>query len=139
MENTAIFSKEFPLNILIAADNPHAQATTKGILVNLGYLPEVAANGREMMSMTSTKSYDVILVDLQMPEVEGMVARQRDGQARRPLIIAMTGPARQDFRQNCLKMEMDSFINNPPNPKELTLQLKACAVLTGHRSIRADK
>ncbi|HEV3325223.1 MAG TPA: response regulator [Puia sp.] len=139
MENTAIFSKEFPLDILIAADNPHAQATTKGILINLGYQPEVAVNGQEMMSMTSTKSYDVILVDIQMPEAEGMlVARQRDRQARRPLIIAMTGHALQDFRQNCLKERMDSFINNPPDPKELTLQLKACSVLTGHRSIRVD-
>jgi CheY-like chemotaxis protein len=139
MENTAIFSTQFPLNILIAADNPHAQATTKGILINLGYQPEVAANGREMMSMTSTKSYDVILVDIQMPEVEGMVALQRDLEARRPLMIAMTGQARQDFRLTRLKMEMDSYINNPPDPKELTLQLQACSVLSGHRSIRADK
>src|SRR5580704_7179314 len=100
MENIPIISKEFPLNILIAANNPDAQVSTKGALIQLGYQPEIAANGQDLLQMTTTRSYDVILIDIQMAEAEGMLAlRNRDQQTGRPLFIAITGDAKLDFRQ----------------------------------------
>jgi CheY-like chemotaxis protein len=140
MDNIPIISKEFPLTILIAAINTDAQVTTKGALIKLGYQPEIAANGQDLLHMTTTRSYDVILIDIQMPEVEGMLAlRQRDQQHCRPLFIAMTGDAKLDFRQTCLTAEMDHTISEPVDTRELSLQLKACSVLTGHHRIRADR
>ena len=140
MENAAIFSKNYPLNILIAENNPVAQVTTKSILTELGYQPEEAANGQEVLNMTSRKAYDVILMDIHMPEVEGMLVDWLSvGQARRPLIIAMTNKTKLGFRQVCLQVEMDHFINKPVDPKELSLQLKACSILAGNCRIRGDK
>lgn len=140
MENIPIISKEFPLNILIAANNPDAQVSTKGALIQLGYQPEIAASGQDLLQMTTTRSYDVILIDIQMAEVEGMLAsRKRDQQTCRPLFIAITGDAKLDFRQTRLTEEMDHTISKPVDTTELSLQLKACSVLTGLRSIRAAR
>ena len=140
MENAAKFSNYYPLNILIAENNPVAQATTKGILTELGYQPEEATNGQEVLNMTSRKAYDVILMDIHMPEVEGMLGDWLSaGQARRPLIIAMTNKTKLGFRQVCLQVEMDHSINKPVDPKELSLQLKACSILAGNCRIRANK
>ena len=137
MENAAKFSNDYPLNILIAENNPVAQETTKSMLTELGYQPEVATNGQEVLTMTSGKTYDVILMDIHMPEVERMLVNGLCAEKqRRPLIIAMTNKTKLEFRQVCLQVEMDHYINQPVDPKELSLQLKACSVLAGNCRIR---
>lgn len=132
MENTTLFSTSYPLSILIADPNPEAHLTTKNLLCQLGYQPEEAASRQEVQNKTSTKAYDVILVDIQMLEREGIPAvTGLYRQNKRPLIISMTNNARLNFKQVCLKVETDHSITKPVDLNELSLQLKACSLLMG--------
>jgi len=132
-----IFSKDYPLNILIAENNPDARASTTTIITELGYQPRVAGSTEEVLHLTCTESYDVILMDIHMPAVEDMLAtRLSDRKDGRPLIIGITGNARPGFKQICLQAGMDHHIRRPVDPQELKLQLKACSVLSGNRRIR---
>jgi DNA-binding response OmpR family regulator len=139
MENVK-FSKNYPLTILIAEYNHDVSSSAKVILLQLGYSPEVATNSQEMMTMTSKKKYDVVLMDIQMPEVEGVLAsRPGDTGAGRPIFIAMTVSDSTETGEVYLRPGMDHSICKPVDPDELTLQLKACSVLSGTRRIRATE
>jgi CheY-like chemotaxis protein len=136
MENPAKFSKAYPLNILIAESNPDPRLSTHDILTRLGYRPEIAKTSREMLNMTSEKSYDVVLMDTRMPEAEDVLAfRLSDTGSRRPIFIAMTMSGQADFREMFLQEGMDHSISKPVDLAELSLQLMACSVLTGNRRI----
>ena len=141
MENTALFSTSYPLSILIADSNPEAHLTTKNLLCQLGYQPEMAVSRQEVQNKTSTKAYDVILVDIQMLEMEGMPAvTGLFRQNKRPLIVSMTGSnARLNFKQVCLKVETDHSITKPVDMNELSLQLKAYSLLMGKCRISGPK
>lgn len=137
MENTATFSFEYPLKILVAEAGRALRSSTLDMLCTLGYRPEVAANSKEMLSMMQVNSYDVILMDIHMPEVEHMLpGRVRPGGARRPLVIALTDSIKPGLQELCLQARMDHCINTPVDPRELRLQLKACSVLTGNRRVQ---
>jgi DNA-binding response OmpR family regulator len=132
MENKALFSASYPLNILLADPNPEAHHTTKNLLCQLGYQPEVATSRQEVQNKASTKAYDIILVDIQMLEEEGVpTVTGLYRQNKRPLIISMTGNTRLNFKQVCLRRETDHSITKPVDLNELSLQLKACSVLMG--------
>jgi CheY-like chemotaxis protein len=136
MENAIKFSKDYPLNILIAEPNEDSRFSAHHILTQLGYRPEIAKTSQEMLNMTSQKSYDVILMDIRMPEAEDIVAsRQSETDNRRPIFIAMTMSGQTDFREMWLEAGMDHSISKPVDPAELSLQLMACSVLTGNRRI----
>ena len=141
MENTTLFSTSYPLSILIADPNPEAHLTTKGLLCQLGYQPEVAASRQEVQNKTRTKAYDVILVDIQMLEMEGIpTVTGLYRQNKRPLIVSMTGSnATLNFKQVCLKAETDHFITRPVDLSELSLQLKAYSLLMGKCRISGQK
>jgi CheY-like chemotaxis protein len=137
MENSIVFSKAYPLHILIAEPNPDLRSSTHDILIQLGYRPELATTSEEMLNMTSQKSYDVVLMDTRMPEAEDVLA-SRLGDAsnsRRPIFIAMTMSGRLNLREIHLQEGMDHSISKPVDPAELSLQLMACSVLTGNRRI----
>ena len=139
MKNQIILSKEYPLNILIAESNHDYRLSAKDILTQLGYQPEIATTGQELLNMTSSNSYDVVLMDIRMPEAEGLLTAQRtDTGGRRPILIAMTATGQADFREIFLQEGMDHSISKPVDPAELTLQLMACSLLTGTRRIRAE-
>jgi len=136
MENSVKFSKAYPLNILIAESNPDPRFSTQDILIRLGYRPEIAKTSREMLNMTSEKSYDVVLMDTRMPEAEDVLAfRLSNTNSRRPIFIAMTMSGQADFREIFLHEGMDHSISKPVDLAELSLQLMACSVLTGSRRI----
>jgi CheY-like chemotaxis protein len=140
MENTTLFSTSYPLSILIADPNPEAHVTTKDLLCQLGYQPELAASRQEIQNKTSTKAYDVILVDLQILEAEGIPAvAGLYRQNKRPLIVSMTGHARLNFKQVCLTVGTDHSITRPVDLNELSLQLRAYCVLTGNCRIGGQK
>jgi CheY-like chemotaxis protein len=137
MENAIKFSKAYPLNILIAEPNRDSRSSTRDILVQLGYRPELATSSEEMLNMTSEKVYDVVLMDIRMPEAENAVAsRLSNTSGRRPIFIALTMSGHIDFREQYLQSGMDHSISRPVDPAELSLQLMACSVLTGNRRIR---
>jgi CheY-like chemotaxis protein len=108
-------SKEFPLNILIAEDNVINQKVVTKILKKLGYQSEIAENGLQALAMTEQKSYDLILMDVQMPELDGLeatrVIRERGG--IQPVIIALTANAIKEDKEECLSSGMDDYISKP--------------------------
>jgi CheY-like chemotaxis protein len=109
------FSKEHPLNILVAEDNPVNQKLAERVLSKLGYAPDMAVNGNEVLSSMSRKNYDIILMDVQMPEMDGLEATRqiRNLSGTQPVIIAMTANAMQGDREMCLAAGMDDYISKP--------------------------
>jgi len=110
------FAEKFPLDILIAEDNVINQTLAIHVLSKLGYKPEVAENGKLALEALIRKSYDVILMDVQMPEMDGIEATEvirRTPAIPQPVIIAMTANAMQGDREICLQAGMDDYISKP--------------------------
>ncbi len=110
--------------ILLAEDNPINQAVAKNLLTQRGYALEIAHNGREAVERYHTETFDIILMDIQMPEMGGFEATAaiRDLQAARGTripIIAMTAHAMQGDEQKCLEMGMDAYISKPIHSAKL--------------------
>jgi GAF domain-containing protein/DNA-binding response OmpR family regulator len=106
-----------PLRILLAEDNVVNQKLALRLLQQMGYRADLAANGVEAIESVTRQNYDVVLMDVQMPEMDGLeatrqiVARWELG--RRPRIIAMTANAMQGDREMCLEAGMDDYLTKP--------------------------
>jgi CheY-like chemotaxis protein len=127
---TTDFSKKYPLRILIAEDNRMNQKLAMRILGKLGYDPDIAENGKEVLEEVSKRNYDLILMDVQMPEMDGLEATRmiRVCLENQPVIIAMTANAMQGDREECIKNGMDDYISKPVNLEELVIMLEKWAV-----------
>lgn len=105
------------LRILLAEDNLINQRVASGILNNIGFRVDVVANGIEALKMINSHEYDLIFMDVQMPDMDGLEATQnirRDkGLKSQPVIIAMTANAMKEDREMCLKVGMDDYIAKP--------------------------
>jgi PAS domain S-box-containing protein len=119
-----------PLRILLAEDNAVNQKVALYLLERLGYLADVAANGLEVLEALQRQPYDVVLMDVQMPEMDGLEATQHIlaqwPAAQRPWIVAMTANALQGDRERCLEAGMNDYISKPVRPEELTRALSQC-------------
>ena len=117
------FSQQYPLRILVAEDNVVNQKVAVGILQRLGYRPDVVSNGIEVLEALRRQAYDVILLDMQMPEMDGEDAAKRIEQewpkSKRPRLVAMTANALQGDREKYLASGMDDYISKPIRPEEL--------------------
>ena len=124
------FAKQYPLSILIAEDNLMNQKMAGKILNKLGYEPKMTNNGKEVLEEVSNKYYDVILMDVQMPEMDGLEATRmiRICLTDQPVIIAMTANTLQGDREECLRAGMDDYIAKPVNLEELVNLLEKWAV-----------
>jgi signal transduction histidine kinase/CheY-like chemotaxis protein/ligand-binding sensor domain-containing protein len=120
------FAVKYPLHILIAEDNPINQKLSTRVLSKLGYQADVASNGKEAIDAFMNKKYDLILMDVQMPEMDGLEATKkiRTLSGKQPLIIAMTANAMQGDREMCLNAGMDDYISKPVNLDELVSTLE---------------
>jgi len=109
------FAKQYPLNILIAEDDKMNQKLVTKVLNKLGYEPHVSENGKDVLEVVSHKNYDLILMDVQMPEMDGLEATRmiRVCLTEQPIIIAMTANTLQGDREECLKAGMDDYIGKP--------------------------
>src|SRR5690606_32345052 len=113
---SADFAVKYPLNILLAEDNAVNQMLAIRILNKLGYDNiDLALNGLEAIEKFRNRSYDVILMDMQMPEMDGLEATRviREQADRQPIIIAMTANAMQGDRDLCLQAGMNEYLTKP--------------------------
>jgi signal transduction histidine kinase/ActR/RegA family two-component response regulator len=115
------------LEILLAEDNPVNQLVAFETLLALGYHADVAANGREALEALEAKSYDVVFMDVRMPEVDGLEATRRIRRrfdAGRPYVIAMTAHAMRGDRDKCLAAGMDDYVTKPVRISDLEAALE---------------
>ena len=129
------FSKQYPLNILVAEDNHINQKIAMKVLNKLGYEPELAGNGKEVLELISHKHYDLILMDVQMPEMDGMEATRmlRLCLETQPVVIAMTANVMQGDRDDCMQAGMDDYISKPIEMVDLLAQLEKWALVIRSR------
>ncbi|HKB89599.1 MAG TPA: response regulator [Opitutaceae bacterium] len=115
--------KQGPVRILVAEDNLLNQQVIGQILERLGYQTALAANGREVLNELDRGSFDLILMDLQMPEVDGLQATReicrRWPKEQRPSIVALTANATERDREDCFKAGMDDFLAKPVRIQDL--------------------
>lgn len=111
------------LRILLAEDNAVNQKVAMSMLKRLGYKADVAANGLEVLKALERQTYDVVLMDVQMPEMDGLEAtsniRKRELPGGQPWIIAMTAYALEGDREECFKVGMNEYISKPIRMREL--------------------
>ncbi|MBV9123331.1 MAG: response regulator, partial [Planctomycetes bacterium] len=112
------------LRILLAEDNPVNRRLAVLLLKNQGHAVEVAASGKEAIEALDRGPFDLVLMDVQMPEMDGFeataVIREKEkGTGRHIPILAMTAHAMMGDRESCLEMGMDGYISKPFQEKEL--------------------
>ncbi|WZP00712.1 response regulator [Isosphaeraceae bacterium EP7] len=116
-----------PLSILLAEDSPVNQGLVRLFLGRLGQSADVASNGLEVMEAVSKNAYDVILMDVQMPELDGLSASRRLRaelpEDRQPWIIGLTAMAPPEGRQECLDAGMDDYLPKPIQLSQLAAAL----------------
>jgi CheY-like chemotaxis protein len=122
--------ERLPLRILLAEDNSVNQMLAVRLLRGLGYTADVAGNGLEAVDAVDGGEYDLVLMDVQMPEMDGLEAtreiRARHG-AGRPRIVAMTANAMAQDRDECLAAGMDDYVSKPIRVEELTAAMERAA------------
>ena len=131
------FARRLPLRVLLADDNPINQKVGLSVLAKLGYRADVANNGLEVVQALEQKVYDVLFLDVQMPEMDGLeCARQlnhRWTRDKRPVVIAMTGNALMGDREKCLAAGMDDYISKPVRIAELQAALERWGPTKAHK------
>ena len=119
-----------PLRILLVEDYVVNQKVATRILERMGYRADIAGNGIEAIEAIHGQSYDVVLMDVQMPQMDGLEAtrfiRKHFPAYRQPRIIAMTANAMQGDREECLASGMDDYISKPINMDALIRALSQC-------------
>ncbi len=113
------------LSILLAEDSPVNQEVAAGLLELMGYHVDVVNNGREAVDAVRSRRYDLILMDLEMPDVDGIEATRqiRDLESERQAdtpIVAMTAHAMTSYRDACITAGMNGFVTKPIDPDELS-------------------
>ncbi|MEM8998032.1 MAG: ATP-binding protein, partial [Acidobacteriota bacterium] len=118
---------KLPLRILVADDSVVNQKVARLFLERMGYRADLAANGLEVLEALRRQPYDVVLMDVQMPELDGLETTRRIVRAipegERPRIIAVTAGAMRGDKERCLAAGMDDYVSKPVNAEELQAAL----------------
>lgn len=129
-------AQRLPLRILLAEDNVVNQKVGLYLLQQLGYQADVVSNGLEVLEALHRQRYDVVLMDVQMPQVDGLAATRRICQEwsppQRPQIIALTANAMQGDKEMFLAAGMNDYISKPIRLQELVCALSRCQPLVSH-------
>jgi CheY-like chemotaxis protein/HPt (histidine-containing phosphotransfer) domain-containing protein len=116
-----------PLQVLVADDNAVNQQLALALLKKMGYRADFATNGAEVLEALARRPYDVVLMDVEMPVMDGLEASRRINEewpaGQRPRIIAMTANAMQGDRETCLAAGMDDYLSKPIRREELAAAL----------------
>ncbi|HEY4162273.1 MAG TPA: response regulator, partial [Dongiaceae bacterium] len=130
------------LRVLVVEDNQVNQLLVTTILAKAGMRSEVAANGLEAVQAAHNRNFDIILMDMQMPEMDGLEATRRIRQlgpsGRAVPIIAMTANAMQEDRRRCLEASMNDFVSKPIDSAELLRKIAAhCRAAIDETAVQA--
>jgi CheY-like chemotaxis protein/HPt (histidine-containing phosphotransfer) domain-containing protein len=123
-------ARRHPLSLLLAEDHPVNRQVMVGLLAHLGYEADLASNGREVLEALERQSYDVVLMDVQMPEMDGLEVTRRIRRLAgrgQPRIIALTAHAMSGDRERCLAAGMDGYLSKPVQIAELQAALAAAS------------
>ncbi len=131
-------ASKFPLRILLAEDNRINQIVAERMLARLGYHVDVVADGLEVLQSLCRKTYDVVLMDMQMPKMDGLEAtemiRKKFPREEQPAVIAQTAGAMEQDRKQCLQAGMDYYISKPLRVEELVKVLINIHPLPPHQA-----
>jgi signal transduction histidine kinase/ligand-binding sensor domain-containing protein/DNA-binding response OmpR family regulator len=126
------FAKNYPLRILVAEDHEVNQMLAEMLLTRLGYQAKFVVNGKEVLHIMDKEPFDVILMDVQMPELDGLetsrIIRNNNALQQQPIIIAITANAMKEDREMCLKAGMDDYISKPIKIELLMESLEKAAL-----------
>jgi PAS domain S-box-containing protein len=121
-------AEEIPLRVLLAEDNAVNQKVALRFLERMGYNADAVGNGLEAVNAFRNRDYDLVLMDLQMPEMDGLEASRRIRRTlpadRQPKIIALTANAMQGDREICLDAGMDDYISKPVKMHEIVAAIR---------------
>jgi len=126
----AKLGERLPLRLLLADDNAVNQKVGRALLKRLGYSIDVVGNGHEVIAALERSDYDLVFLDVQMPEMDGYETATAIGMRasstgwRRPRLVAMTGNAMQGDREKCLQAGMDDYISKPVRIEDIVAALE---------------
>ena len=128
-------AERLPLNILIAEDNVVNQKVARGVLLQFGYQTDLVVNGKEAVEAVERQKYDLLFMDLQMPDMDGLEATRHiclhTSRSKRPYIVAMTANAMQEDRDLCLSAGMDDYLSKPIRAEEIKAAIERAATHLG--------
>jgi CheY-like chemotaxis protein len=118
------------LRVLVAEDNDVNQAVARGLLLKRGHLVTLASNGRDAVTEATATALDVILMDVQMPDMDGLEATRlirstERATGRHVRIVALTAHAREEDRKRCLEAGMDDYLSKPFSAQDLFRAVEA--------------
>jgi len=126
------------LNVLLAEDDPANQRVTLIMLKRLGYNADAVNNGLQVLKAFENRMYDLILMDIVMPKMDGFEAtkeiRKRYPTSRQPIIIALTAYILPEGRERCIEAGMDDYIAKPVRIRELADALGKCPIPIRNRN-----
>ncbi|MGB3692815.1 MAG: response regulator [Spirulinaceae cyanobacterium] len=138
-----INSPALPLKILLAEDNRVNQQVALLILEKLGYQADVVSNGQEVLKALQRRNYDLILMDVEMPQMDGFTAARLICQGwsshERPRIVAVTAYAMQGDKEKCLQAGMDGYVSKPIRESELLPILQQASVIAREKQLDLKK
>jgi signal transduction histidine kinase/ligand-binding sensor domain-containing protein/DNA-binding response OmpR family regulator len=125
-----VLADTHPLKVLVADDNVINQKLTGRILEKMGYAPEFANSGHEALAKLSTYNFDLILMDVQMPELDGLETTKviRSTNKNQPVIIAMTANALESDRETCMLAGMNDYLSKPIMLEDMVAMIKKWAI-----------
>ncbi|MEN9848006.1 MAG: hypothetical protein RL368_746, partial [Pseudomonadota bacterium] len=126
-----VLAENYPLRILLVEDNVTNQKVALLLLKRMGYNADIASNGLEALECLERQTYDAVLMDVQMPIMDGFEATRQirlrwTTPENRPYVIAMTAHALRGYREQCIEAGMDDYVTKPIHPEELAAALTRC-------------
>ena len=122
-----LMADELPLRLLLAEDNAVVQTATRRLLAKLGYAIDVASTGRQAIDAMERGGYDLVFMDVQMPDVNGIEAMReivRRWPSERPAVIALSAGETEAERQACVDAGMSDFLLKPVREATLSATLR---------------